>query len=335
MTRVNRRITLATRPVGYPQVSDFQISYRSLPEPEAGEVLLRTLYLSLDPNTRERLNASSVDEVVLDDVIPGAAVAVVLRSLDSDLRPGDRVEGMLGWQEYVAAPAAGLRRLDPGVLPISAALGVLGAPGLTALFGLLDLCDPQPGETVAVSAAAGAVGVVAGQIARLQSCRVVGIAGSADTTRWLLEDLAFDAALSSQYGEDLDRALDQACPAGIDVYVDNVGGTLSDAVLDRINPRSRIAICGQLSQLNLEGPELGPRHFGRLMAKQSTVRGFLLAGFTERFAEGRRQLAAWLAQGRLRALEEVASGIESAPRAFIDMLHGRDQGQPLVQLFEM
>ena len=335
MTRVNRRITLATRPSGYPRVSDFQISYRTLPEPEAGEVLLRTLYLSLDPNTRERLNASSAEEVVLDDVIPGAAVAVVVRSLDGNLRPGDLVEGMLGWQEYAALPARALRWLDPGVVPISAVLGVLGAPGLTALFGLLDLCDPQPGETVAVSAAAGAVGVLAGQIARIRGCRVVGITSSAEMPRWLLEDLAFDAALCSQNAEDLDRALDLACPAGIDVYFDNVGGTLSHAVMGRINPRSRIAICGQLSQLNLEAPELGPCHLGQLIAKQVTVRGFLLDGFTERFAEGRRQLAGWLSQGRLKVFEEVALGIESAPQAFIDILHGRDQGQPLVQLFEM
>lgn len=335
MTRVNRRITLAARPVGFPRISDFQISYRSLPEPEAGEVLLRTLYLSLDPRTRETMDATSDQVVALDSVVPGAAVAVVVRSLDSDLRPGDLVEGMLGWQEYAAASARDLRRLDPGLSPISAALGVLGAPGLTAHFALLELCDPQPGETVAVSAAAGAVGVLAGQIAKVRGCRVVGITESAETSRWLLEDLAFDAGLSSLDSADLDRALGEACPAGIDVYVDNVGGTLSDAVMERINPRSRIAICGQLSQLNLEAPELGPRHFGRLMAKQSTVRGFLLAGFTERFAEGRRQLTGWLAQGRLKIFEDVAIGIESAPRAFIYMLHGRDQGQPLVQLFEM
>lgn len=335
MTEVNRRITLAARPVGFPRVSDFQLAYRPLPSPEAGEVLLRTLYFSLDPGTRERMNASDAHGVALGELMPGAAVAVVVRSLNAGFRPGDVVEGMLGWQEYAAAPARELRRIDRDAAPVSAALGVLGAPGLTAFLGLLDLCDPRPGETVVVSAAAGAVGMLAGQIARLRGCRAVGIASSAERTAWLLEDLALDAVLNDQPAQDLDRALDEACPSGVDVYFDNVGGALSDAVLRRINPRSRIAVCGQLSQINLESPEKGPRFLGRLIAQQASIHGFLLAGFTARFGEARQQLAAWLAQGELKVFEEIALGIESAPQAFIGMLLGRSQGQQLVQLFDM
>lgn len=345
MTEVNRRITLGARPVGFPRISDFQLVYCSLPSPEAGEVLLRTLYFSLDPSTRERMNASDACAMALGEVIPGAAVAVVMRSLDAGLRPGDVVEGMLGWQEFATAPASDLRRIHRDAASmssasvssasVSSALGVLGAPGLTAFLGLLDVCDPQPGETVVVSGAAGAVGMLAGQIARIRGCRAVGLASSAEGTAWLLGELAFDAALDDQGAQELDRALDEACPAGVDVYLDNAGGTASDAVLGRINSRSRIAVCGQMSQLNLEVPEMGPRFLGRLIAQQATIRGFLLAGFTPRFGEARRQLAAWLAEGQLKVFEEVAQGIESAPQAFIGMLNGRSQGQQLVQLFDV
>jgi hypothetical protein len=334
MTVVNRQITLAARPSGYPRVSDFQLVYRPLPAPEAGEALVRALYLSLDPGLREPMNASSATPLSLGDVMPAAVVAVVLRSLDASLEPGDVVEGMLGWQEYAAADTHLLRRIEPDAAPFSTALGVLGTPGLTAFLGLLDLCDPQPGETVVVSEAAGAVGMLAGQIARIRGCRVVGVANSDTMAAWLFDELSLDAAVNSR-SQDLEGALAESCPRGVDVYFDNVGGALSDAVFRRINSHARIAVCGQLSQINLEVPELGPRFLGRLISQQASMYGFLLVGFSERFADARKQMASWLAQGQLKYYEEIAQGIESAPQAFIGMLHGRNQGKQLVQISEM
>jgi NADPH:quinone reductase len=257
-----------------------------------------------------------------------------VESRDSKFRAGDTVEGMLGWQEYAAAQGRELRKIDPSLAPISTALGVLGMPGLTAFFGLLDICDPQPGETVVVSGAAGAVGVLVGQIAKIKGCRVVGVAGSDAKISWLLDELGFDAALNYKTAEDFDGKLKELCPAGIDVYFDNVGGAITDAVMRLINVKARISVCGQISQYNLEKPEVGPRWLGQLIVKQAKVQGFLVSGYAERFPEGLEQLARWLKQGKLKYREDVAQGIEAAPQAFIGMLQGKNQGKQLVQLSE-
>jgi hypothetical protein len=257
-----------------------------------------------------------------------------VESEDPSLRPGDVVEGMLGWQEYAVASGRTLRKIDPGLAPISTALGVLGMTGLTAYFGLLDVCDPQPGETVVVSGAAGAVGAVAGQTAKIKGCRVVGVAGSDAKISWMLDELGFDAALNYKAG-DLHGKLAELCPDGIDVYFDNVGGAVTDAVVGRLNARARISVCGQLSQYNLEQPEMGPRWLGQLIVKQAKVQGFLVSGYAARFPEGLVQLATWLRQGKLKYREDVAQGIEAAPLAFIGMLQGNNQGKQLVQLSEL
>jgi NADPH-dependent curcumin reductase CurA len=334
MAVVNRQITLAARPLGYPRVSDFHLVYSPLPSPRAGEVLVRSAYLSLDPYMRGRMNdaESYARPVAIGEVMTGGAVGLVVESRDSGFRIGDAVEGILGWQEYAAVAGGALRQIDPGLAPISTALGVLGMPGLTAYFGLLEVCDPQRGETVVVSGAAGAVGTVVGQIARIRGCRVVGVAGSDAKIDWLLDELGFDAALNYKSAGDLRCALARTCPDGIDVYFDNVGGALTDAVLGRINTGARIAVCGQISQYNLNEPELGPRWLGQLIVQQAKVQGFLVSAYAARYPEALGQLARWLRQGLLKYREDVAQGIEAAPQAFIEMLQGRNLGKQLVQL---
>lgn len=331
---VNRQIVLAARPFGFPRVSDFQLAYTALPSPAAGEVLVRAVYLSLDPYMRGKMNADEADSDSIDlgAVMTGGAVGFVLESADPGFQVGDAVEGMLGWQEYAVARAADLRKVDLDIAPLSATLGVLGMPGLAAYFGLIDICDPQAGETVVISGAAGAVGMVAGQIAKLRGCRVVGVAGSGAKAAWLLDELGFDAAWNYKVGNDFDGKLQALCPGGIDVYFDNVGGAFTDAVVRHLNTGARISLCGQISQYNLEVPETGPRWLGQLIAKEAKAQGFLVSGYAHRFAEGCHQLTQWLHSGQLKYREDVAHGIEAAPQAFIGMLQGRNEGKQLVQL---
>jgi NADPH:quinone reductase len=338
MATVNRQITLASRPLGLPKVSDFDLVYSPLPSPAAGEVLVRSVYLSLDPYMRGRMNdaESYARPVAIGEVMTGAAVAIVVESDDPELHSGDAVVGILGWQEYAVAQRRDLRKVvHPNGSPLSTALGVLGMPGLTAYFGLLDICDPQPGETVVVSGAAGAVGMLAGQIAKIKGCRVVGVAGSDVKISWLLDELGFDAAVNYRTSADFHGDLEGLCPDGIDVYFDNVGGAITDAVVRRINTGARICVCGQSSQYNLEQPEVGPRWLGQLIVKQAKAQGFLVSSYAERYLEGLEQLGAWLKQGVLKYREDVAQGIEAAPQAFIGMLQGKNQGKQLVQLSEL
>ncbi len=334
MATVNRQITLASRPVGFPRVSNFDLVYSPLPSLAAGEVLVRELYLSLDPWMRGRMNAAGPSSMAIGDLMIGGAVALVMASEDPQFVAGDAVEGLLGWQEYAVVQGRELRKLDATSAPLSTALGVLGTPGLTAYFGLFDICRPEPGETVVVSGATGAVGMVAGQLAKIAGCRVVGVAGSDAETSWLRDELGFDAAFNHRAGSDLRGTLETLCPAGIDVYFDNVGGAITDAVIERINDRARICVCGQSSQSNLEQPEMAPRWLDQLRVKQASARGFLVASYRQRFPEACERLREWLRQGKLQYREDIAQGIEAAPQAFIAMLRGKSQGKQLVQLSE-
>lgn len=338
MAAINRQIRLAARPAGLPTLSDFELAYSPMPSEVGGELLIRAIYLSLDPYMRGRMNdgASYARPLALGEVMVGGAVGCVVSSGDPSFRDGDVVEGMFGWQEYAVARGGAVRRIDPDLAPISTSLGVLGMPGLTALFGVRDVGQPRAGETVVVSGAAGAVGMIAGQIARMHECRVVGMAGTDAKTSWLLDELGFDAALNYRNGgvAAFESSLAAACPDGVDVYFDNVGGTTTDAVVQRLNVGARIALCGQISQYNLEAPELGPRWLGELIVRQARVEGFLVSAYAGRFGEGLEQLTRWLLAGKLKYREDVAQGIESAPQAFIGMLQGRNQGKQLVQLSE-
>jgi NADPH-dependent curcumin reductase CurA len=239
---------------------------------------------------------------------------------------------MLGWQEYAAAPAKSLRKIDPSVAPVSTALYVLGMPGLTAYFGLLELCRPQPGETVVVSAAAGAVGSLVGQIAKIKRCRAVGIAGSNEKIHFITRELGFDSGFNYKETSDLTARLRELCPNGIDIYFDNVGGTITDAVMNLLDTRARVAVCGQISQYNHEQPDVGPRWFGQLILRQAKVEGFLVQQFADRYDEALRQLGQWLRDKKLHYREQLADGLENAPRAFIGMLQGRNIGKQLVKV---
>jgi len=333
---VNRQITLAARPAGLPKPPDFALVEAPVPQPGDGEVLSRVVYLSVDPYMRGRMSGvrSYADPVNLGEVIVGGTVSKVIESRHPRFVPGDYAVGMLGWQEYGVAPGDQLRKIDPKLAPLSTALGVLGMPGLTAYFGLLEVGKPQPGDTVIVSGAAGAVGSIAGQIAKVKGCRVVGIAGTDTKVEWLTRELRFDAAFNYKTSGDYHGTLSELCPRGVDVYFDNVGGAITDAVFRLINPRARIAICGQISQYNLERPEMGPRLLTQILVRTARVEGFLVFQFASRYKEGIEQMARWLGEGKLHYREEFAEGLENAPAAFIGMLSGANMGKQLVKVSE-
>jgi NADPH-dependent curcumin reductase CurA len=307
-----------------------------MPWPARGQVLVQTIYLSVDPYMRVRMSdaESYARPLAMGELMPGAAVGRVLESADPKFAIGGIVQGMLGWQDYAAVNGGELRAIDESLAPIQTALGVLGMPGLTAYFGLLDVCHPKAGQTVVVSGAAGAVGMLVCQLARIMGCRVVGVAGSDSKVAFLVNELGLDGAFNYRTTSDYFGELKRLCPAGIDVYFDNVGGAISDAVLRLINVKARISICGQISQYNLDEPELGPRWFGQLVAKRARAQGFLVSDYAERFSEGLQGMGQWLRQGKLKYREDVAQGLEKAPQAFIRMLHGMNIGKQLVQVSE-
>ena len=332
--KTNRQVTLASRPPGFPQESNFRIVEAPLPDPGEGEVVLRTIYLSVDPYMRGRMKEgpSYAPPVEIGGVMVGGAVSRVEESRYPRLSAGDLVTGNTGWQEYSVTAGKELRKVDPALAPLSTALGVLGMPGLTAYFGLLDICSPKAGETVVVSGAAGAVGSIAGQIAKLQGCRVVGTCGSDGKVEHVVRDLGFDAAFNYKTVSDYSAKLKDLCPDGIDCYFDNVGGAITDAVIRNINVHARISICGQISQYNLEEPEMGPRMLFQFIVKQAKLEGFLVFRYAERYREGLVQLAAWLKEGRLQYRENIVDGLENAPKAFIEMLRGANTGKELVRV---
>ena len=336
MSDVNRQITLAARPVGYPKLSDFEMVSTPIPTPRTGEILVRSIYLSVDPYQRGRMNdrRSYAPSVQIGEVMIGGIVGAIISSKHPNFTEGDIVEGSLGWQVYAVSNGSDLRKVDASLAPISTALGVLGMPGMTAYFGLLEITNPQPGETVFVSAAAGAVGSLVGQIAKIQGCRVVGSASSDNKIDYVVNELGFDAAFNYKTTGDYGEKLTELCPEGIDVYFDNVGGTITDAVFPLINVKARVAICGQISQYNLEKPECGPRFLWHLIVKRAKVEGFLVFEFVDRYEEGHRQMAEWLKAGQLKYREKIVAGIENAPAAFIGMLKGDNIGKQLVCVSE-
>jgi NADPH:quinone reductase len=331
---INRKITLAARPVGYPKESDFNLVEEPMPVPGPGQMLVRIIYLSLDPYMRGMMDdrKSYARPIRLGEVIAGGAVGKVIQSNHPEYVKGDIVLGQFGWQEHTISDGQGLRKIDPQVAPVSTALGVLGMPGLTAYFGLLDITNPKAGEVVVISGAAGPVGTAAGQIAKLKGCRVVGIAGSDAKINYLVGELGFDAAFNYRSVENYYEVLREICPEGIDVYFDNVGGTMTDAVIRLLRPKARISICGQISQYNLEKPEMGPRILPWLLIRQARAEGFLVLQFADRYTEALQQLTEWFRLGKLKYREDIVEGIGNSPRAFIAMLQGRNMGKQLVKL---
>ena len=328
---MNRRVTMAARPVGFPEESDFALEEAEVPSPGAGEVLVRTRWLSVDPYQRSRMSTARSYAKGLEpgDVVTAQAVGEVVESNDSRYEPGDFALGQLGWQDYAVARGGSLRKVPPGIEP-QLALHVLGATGLTAYFGIVDVAQPAPGDTAVVSAAAGAVGSVAGQIARIMGCRTVGIAGGAEKANEVRELYRFDEAIDYK-ADDVREAVKRACPDGVDVYFDNVGGEISAAVHARLNVGARIAICGQVSQYNLERAQ-PTFHPATLIVARARMQGFLVTDYPHRFNEAIPRLARWVLNGDIRYRETVTDGLENAPRAFIGMLNGENHGKALVRV---
>jgi NADPH-dependent curcumin reductase len=331
---VNRQILLKRRPQGMPSAADFELAETPAPAPQAGQILLRTLYLSLDPYMRGRMSdaKSYARSVEIGEVMVGGTVGEVTQSANPDFRPGDIVLGAGGWQEYWLSDGAGLRRLDPAAAPVSTALGVLGMPGMTAYVGLLDIGEPKAGETVVVAAASGAVGSVVGQIARIQGCRAVGIAGGAAKCRYVVEELGFDACLDHR-APGLEAALAEACPRGIDVYYENVGGAVQQAVWPLLNDFARVPVCGLIAQYNDASPAPGPNLFS-VLRKRLRIQGFIVWDRAHRQADFQRDMAAWLREGKVKYREDIVDGLDRAPEAFVGLLQGRNFGKLVVKLGE-
>jgi len=331
----NTRITLKSRPDGYPQPSDFELVEEPIPQPREGEVLIKAIWLSLDPYMRGRMRdvESYAPSVQLGSVIVGGVVGRVVEARTPAFAVGDLVVGPLGWQQYATSDGRNLLRVDTALGPLSTALGILGMPGMTAYFGLLDVCEPKPGDTVVVSAASGAVGQVVGQIAKIMGCRVIGIAGTQEKIDYIVDELGFDVGINYKT-QDVMSELALACPLGIDVYFDNVGGEISDAAMENLADFARIAICGQISQYNLAEPALGPRNVRLLTTHQARMEGFLVFQFAARHDQGRRRIAGWIREGKIKYKEDVVEGIENAPAAFIGMMRGENFGKLLVKVSE-
>jgi NADPH-dependent curcumin reductase CurA len=334
MENRNRQVVLKQRPTGAPTRADFTIADAPLPDPAEGEVLVRGIYLSLDPYMRGRISGvrSYAQPVEVGAVIEGRVVGEVARSRDPAFREGQFVLGGYGWQLYSAVPARGLLKLDPDEAPLSTALGVLGMPGLTAYVGVDEIGKPQPGETVVVSAASGAVGAVVGQLAKRAGARVVGIAGGADKCRWVEAELGFDTCIDHR-SADLGAALDTVCPKGIDVYWENVGGAVQQAVFSRLNDFARMVLCGMVAEYNDVEPRPGPNLMSAVR-RRLKIQGFIVSDRWQRFAEYRAMAAPLLKSGELKYREDIVDGLDRAPEAFIGLLQGRNFGKLVVKLAE-
>ena len=341
MTRsknTNRRIVLASRPVGAPTSDNFRLEETPVPAPSDGQVLLRTIYMSLDPYMRSRMSdgPSYAAPVALGDVMVGGTVSRVEASQHPDYTAGDMVLGYSGWLDYELSDGSDLTKLDADFPHPSYALGVLGMPGFTAYMGLLDIGQPKAGETVVVAAATGAVGSVVGQIAKLKGCRVVGIAGGAEKCNYAIKELQFDACID-HHGTDLPQRLAAACSKGIDVYFENVSGPVFDAVLPLLNVNARVPVCGLIAQYNADGVPQGPDRLPGLMrtilSRRIKMQGFIIfQDYGDRFGEFSTNMKAWLKEGKIRYKEDVVDGLENAPQAFIGQLEGTNFGKLVVRV---
>ena len=332
--QINRQIILINRPDGMPDESCFKLITSSIPQPTNGQVLIRTRYISVDPYMRGRMNdrKSYIPPYQLNEVMNGGVVGEVIESKSNNFVNGDFLVGNLGWQDYSIAGEKEVRKINPEIAPVTTALGVLGMPGLTAYFGLLEIGQPRQNETVVVSGAAGAVGTIVGQIAKIHGCRVVGISGSDKKTKYLIDELGFDNAINYRTIPNLKQALMGACPEGVDIYFDNVGGEISDAVLSLINNNARIPLCGQISLYNETQIPVGPRIQPQLLTHSALMQGFIVSNYTDRFEDGIRLLAHWIREKKLKYSEDIIHGLEKTPKAFIGLFTGENLGKQLVKV---
>lgn len=333
----NKQVILASRPQGKPTLANFRIEESAIKPPQAGELLLKTRYLSLDPYMRGRMSAgpSYAQNVALNDVMLGGTVSEVLESKHPDFAVGDNVLSNSGWQEFETTVPQGIRKLDPRISRLSYGLGVLGMPGLTAYVGLLDLGEPKPGETVVLAASTGAVGSVVGQIAKLKGCRVVGIAGAKEKCEYAVSELGYDACVS-HYDDDMASQLKSACPDGIDVYFENVGGSSWEAVMPLLNTHARVPVCGLIAHYNQTELPSGPDRMSVLqsmiLTKRIKMQGFIISDHADRIPEFVTDVSAWLQQGKIKYKEDVVNGIENAPQAFLGLFSGANFGKLVVKV---
>lgn len=333
-TRMNHKWLLMARPVGMIDESTFKWDEEPVQPLDENQVLVRNLYLSLDPANRGwvREEGSYMAPIPLGSVMLGGTVGVVEESRHPNFKPGENVQGLLGWQEYAISDGSNLSKLPNNpAIPLTAYLGLFGHIGLTAYFGLLDIAHPKAGETLVVSAAAGAVGSIVGQIGKIKGCRVVGIAGSDEKCKWITAELGFDVAVNYKK-EKIREALKKACPNGIDIYFENVGGETLDAVLSMINLGARISVCGMISQYNATSPVPGPYNFINILTRRAKVQGFIVTDYLPRAAEAIPDLSKWYQEGKLKYRVDVIEGLENAPKALNKLFDGSNQGKLIIKL---
>jgi NADPH-dependent curcumin reductase len=335
MSIVNRQFRLAARPVGLPKRSDWNLTEEPLPEPGEGEFLVKALYISLDPAMRGWMNEgrSYIPPVGIGEVMRAGAIGRVVASKHKDYAIGDCVYSHFGVQEYALSKGQGATKVDPRLAPLPVYLGALGMPGMTAYFGLFDIGKPEPGQIVVVSGAAGAVGMVVGQLAKIHGCRVVGIAGGADKCRYLVAELGFDAAIDYK-GEDVRKALREHCPKGLDVYFDNVGGDILDAALANLARHARIVICGAISQYNNTTAVKGPSNYLSLLVNRASMTGMVVFDYAARYLEAAKAMAGWRAAGKLKSREDVVAGFANFPETLLKLFAGENFGKLVLQVAE-
>jgi len=328
----NNTITLRNHPAGLPALTDFAFVEETIPVNDSGQLLLKTIYVSVDPYLRGKMSGTKTPRFELGQPLSSKLIAEVIDSKNDRFKKGDFVSGYLDWKEYLVSDGSGLTKIDAGAAPLSAYLGVLGITGFSAYFALLDIGKPRPGETLVVSGAAGAVGSIAGQIGKLMGLRVVGIAGTDEKVDLIRTKFGFDEAINYKKTPDLRSAIAAACPDGVDIYFDNVGGPISDAVIANINSYGRIPVCGTISNYNDNQQQTSPSLLPIVVYKFLTIRGFLIGDYAPRFPEASACLADWLSHGRLSFSETVAEGFRQLPAAFIGLFDGKNTGKMIVKI---